>query len=428
MVLGVGEYGIHAGSVSGAQARHYTPCRPGSCPAALITYTRRTVKALLAAFCCLVLALSAGSLHARAPAGDAELERQLAALRARIGEIEQAQRQAAEQRDRESRALRAAESAVARQAASLEATRNERRAVGARRDALAARRAALAAGLEADSAALGAELRSAWMAGGEPRLKLMLSQRNPADLGRMLTWYGYLARDRAGRITTLRERLAELAEVGRQLEAESRRLAEAEERQAEAVAALDAARAERAATVSGLEADLGRRGREAERLREEAAALEKLLEDLRAAVADLPIPDAAPFVEQRGRLSWPVQGRLSRDFGERRGEGPRSNGVLIAAERGTEVKAIWHGRVAYADWLPGLGLLLILEHGEGYMSLYGHNEVLFSAVGDWVAAGQVLSRVGDSGGRDQAGLYFEIRSGARPENPQRWFSGRLPRQ
>jgi septal ring factor EnvC (AmiA/AmiB activator) len=116
-----------------------------------------------------------------------------------------------------------------------------------------------------------------------------------------------------------------------------------------------------------------------------------------------------------------------RDFGDQRGSGPKSNGVLIAAERGAEIKAVWHGRVAYADWLPGLGLLLILEHGDGYLSLYGHNEVLFSAIGDWVSAGEVLGRAGDSGGRDRAGLYFEIRNGSKPENPNRWFSGRLPR-
>jgi len=286
-------------------------------------------------------------------------------------------------------------------------------------------RATLAAGLEADSAALAAELRAAWMAGGEPRLKLMLSQEDPAWFSRMLTWYGYVARERAGRVALLRERLAELADVGRQLEAAGARLAAAEARQAEAVAALDEARANRAGTVSQLDADLVRRGREAERLREEAAALERLIEELRVAVADLPALDSAPFSAQRGRLAWPVQGILARDFGTRRGEGPRSNGVLIAADRGAEVKAVWHGRVAYADWLSGLGLLLVLEHGDGYMSLYAHNEVLFSAVGDWVSAGQVLGRVGDSGGRDQAGLYFEIRSGAKPENPAPWFASQL---
>jgi murein hydrolase activator len=384
------------------------------------------VKAAIAAPLVVILLVLAGGAADGAGAQDAEAERQLEALKARISAIEQAQRSAAQERDRESRALREAETAVAREARALEATRRERLAVVARRDRLADRRTELAAGLEADSAALATEVRAAWMAGGEPRLKLMLSQRDPAELGRMLTWYGYVARERAGRVERLREALAELAAVSRQLDAESVRLAAAERRQAEAVAALDEARATRARAVAELDADVARRGREAERLREEAAALEQLIEELRAAVAELPIVDAAPFAAQRGRLAWPVQGVLARDFGARRGEGPRSNGILIAAERGTDVKAVWHGRVAYADWLPGLGLLLVLEHGDGYMSLYAHNEVLFSAVGDWVSAGQVLGRVGDSGGRDQAGLYFEIRNDTKPENPGPWFSGRLP--
>lgn len=376
---------------------------------------------------CLValLAVPAGHDAGVARAQDADAARQLEALKARISAIEQAQRQAAQQRDQASRALREAETAVARQSRALEETRRERQAVAARRDALAGQRATLAAGLEADSAALAAELRAAWMAGGEPRLKLMLSQQDPAEFGRMLTWYGYMARERADRVASLRERLSELAEVSRRLETEGARLAAAEARQAEAVAALDEARTTRARTVSGLDADLARRGQEAERLRQEAAALEQLIEELRAAVVDLPAAEGAPFATQRGRLSWPVEGVVARDFGARRGEGPQSNGVLIAAERGTEIKAVWHGRVAYADWLPGLGLLLVLEHGDGYMSLYAHNEVLFSGVGDWVSAGQVLGRVGDSGGRDQAGLYFEIRSGTKAENPGPWFSTQL---
>lgn len=385
------------------------------------------MRTVISAWGVVIFLLLGGLGPAGAGARDGDMERQLEALKARIAVIEQAQRQAAERRDQASRALRDAETEVARQSRALEAMRTERRAAVVRRDALAARRAELAAGLEADTEALAAELRAAWMAGGEPRLKLVLSQRSPAELGRMLTWYGYLARDRAGRVAQLRERLAELAAVGRQLEAESARLAAAEARQAEAVAALDEARVERARTVAGLDDDLARRGQEADRLREEAAALEQLIAELRAAVVDLPVPADTPFAAQRGRLAWPVEGALARDFGQRRGEGPRSNGVLISAERGTEVRAVWHGRVAYADWLPGLGLLLVLEHGDGFMSLYGHNEVLFSVVGDWVTAGQVVGQVGDSGGRDRAGLYFEIRSGTTPQNPNTWFSGNLKR-
>jgi murein hydrolase activator len=392
-----------------------------------IPYTRATVNPLRAASVTLLLALLAASGPAGA-ADDAEAERKLQALKSRIAAIERDQRRDAERRDAESKALRGAETAVARQAQALEDTRRERSVVAGRRDALEARRAETAAGLGADTEALATELRAAWMTGGEPRLRLLLSQEDAGEMGRMLTWYGYLARERAGRIVLLRERLAELAELGRELEAENARLAAVERRQAEAVNALETARAERArrrrragfgpgAAGPGGRAPAGRR-------RGPGKADRKL----RAAVADLPMPsEAGPFPAQRGRLSWPAEGTMLRNFGERRGEGPKSNGVLIGAERGAEVRAVWHGRVAYADWLPGLGLLLILEHGDGYLSLYGHNEVLFSAVGDWVAAGQVIGRAGDSGGRDRAGLYFEIRNGARPVDPNGWFARRLTR-
>jgi len=369
------------------------------------------------------LLLAAGPLPAEED--EATAERRLELLKSRIEDIERAQQQAVEQRAREQQALREAETAVAGRAAELEQTRRARRAVAERRDGLADRKAVLAGELADDSEALGRELRAAWTAGREPRLKLMLNQEDPARLGRMLAWYRYLAGERAARIDHLRERLSELAEVTRQLETERDRLRAAEARQAEAVEALEAARDSRARAVAELDAGLARRDEQAERLREEAASLERLIEELRAAVADLPIPDAAPFDARRGRLDWPVDGKLARDFGERRGEGPASNGVLIAADRGAEVKAVWHGRVAYADWLPGLGLLLVLEHGDGYMSLYGHNEVLFSGVGDWVEAGEVVGQVGDSGGRSRAALYFEIRSGTAPENPQAWFSEAL---
>ena len=369
----------------------------------------------------LLLAFHAATGPATATDREAEISRQLEALKARIAGIEDAQRQSMARRDQASAALRDAENAVASQSQALRETRRERDALETRRDELAVQRGELAAGLEADTEALAAELRAAWMTGGEPRLRLLLSQQDPDELGRMATWYGYFARDRAARVELLRERLAELAAVGQQLDEARQRLAAAETRQAAAVAALDAARVARAQALAELDADVARQDEAAARLREEAAALETLLEELRSAVADLTMPDVAPFAGQRGRLEWPVEGSVSRRFGERRGEGPPSNGVLIRAQRGTDIQAVWHGRVAYADWLPGLGLLLVLEHGDGFMSLYGHSEVLYRAVGDWVAAGEVLGQVGDSGGRDAAGLYFEIRNGAQPENPAAWL-------
>ena len=137
-------------------------------------------------------------------------------------------------------------------------------------------------------------------------------------------------------------------------------------------------------------------------------------------MSDLPPTGGQAFEKVRGRLAWPVAGKLTARFGQARGGGLKWNGVMIEAPRGTAVKALYDGRVAYADWLPGMGLLVIVDHG-GYMSLYAHNEQLYKAAGDRVTGGEAIATVGDTGGRSQPGLYLEIRRGAKPLDPIPWF-------
>ena len=132
------------------------------------------------------------------------------------------------------------------------------------------------------------------------------------------------------------------------------------------------------------------------------------------------------FARLRGKLAWPVSGHLVARYGEARAGGVRWDGVLVATERGTPVKAVCAGRVIYADWLPGLGLLAIVDHGDGYLSLYGHNERLYKAAGDAVAAGDTLAAAGDSGGSSRPELYFEIRKGGKPVDPRPWFKASDP--
>jgi septal ring factor EnvC (AmiA/AmiB activator) len=377
----------------------------------------------------LLLLLVVPGLAPCAPAmADSDLpEKKLEALRERISRLEASIREDNQARQEHSAALRNAEKAAAEAARALAQTRQAREVSARRLAELSARRRQLQSDLERDREALGAEVRAAWLAGNQPRLKLVLSQQDPAGLGRMLAWYGYVARDRAERIGAARERLVELVRVVADVDAERRRLADLEARQAAELQAERAARDERSRVVAALDASLAESGAEVARLREEAQVLERLVEELHSAVVDLPVPQDGPFAAQRGKLAWPVSGVLVRDFGERRGKGPRSTGVLLGVPRGTEVKSVWPGRVAYADWLPGLGLLAILDHGDGYMSLYGHNEVLFTTVGDWVGQGEIIARAGDTGGREQAGLYFEIRRGRDAENPHRWFASRVSR-
>jgi murein hydrolase activator len=141
----------------------------------------------------------------------------------------------------------------------------------------------------------------------------------------------------------------------------------------------------------------------------------------------VPRPDTnTAFGRLRGKLAWPVGGRLVARFGETRAGGLKWDGVVVAAERGAPVKSVAPGTVLYADWLPGLGLLTIVDHGEGYLSLYGHNDRLYKAVGERVAAGDALAAAGDSGGRARPELYFEIRKEGRPVDPRPWFRSTNP--
>ena len=154
--------------------------------------------------------------------------------------------------------------------------------------------------------------------------------------------------------------------------------------------------------------------------------LEKLLRELRTAMERFPLEGNDVFVRLRGKLAWPVSGRLVARFGDARAGGVHWDGVLVATERGAPVKAVCQGRVIYADWLPGLGLLTIVDHGDGYLSLYGHNERLYKAAGEPVTAGEPIAAAGDSGGSSRPELYFEIRKGGKPVDPRPWFRAANP--
>ena len=139
-------------------------------------------------------------------------------------------------------------------------------------------------------------------------------------------------------------------------------------------------------------------------------------------MSDYPITSEEPFSTLKGNLTWPIAGSLIYDFGQPRAGGLKWNGVVLSAPRGQEVRVIYHGRVVFADWLAGMGLLVIVDHGDNYMTLYGYNETTLKSAGDWVAPGDVIATVGDSGGQQQTGLYFEVRQGAKPMNPRTWVS------
>lgn len=356
----------------------------------------------------------------------AETEAQLARIRAEIDRIrDQVGRDAAE-RDRLTRELRAAEKSVAAARAGLDDLRKERAERRARKTEIEAQSRERQRALDAERAALAGQMRAAYLIGREEPLKLLLNQRDPARAGRMFAYYGYFGRARAEQIDRIREHVASLEELERELEAEDARLQDLEARQQREVATLEAARSERGAVLARVQSESRSRVASLERLRRQQSALEKLLRELRRTVERYPTDSKDPFVRLRGKLGWPVAGRVVARFGETRAGGLKWEGVLLAAERGAEVRSIYHGRVVYADWLAGLGLLVIVDHGGGFMSLYGHNDAIFRKVGERVTAGDALASVGDTGGRPRPELYFEIRRNAQPVDPRPWFRTPTP--
>jgi septal ring factor EnvC (AmiA/AmiB activator) len=376
--------------------------------------------------CLVLLGVLASTMAETANARDGDPEAELEGLRKRIESLQSELERDADRKRKESARLRAEDKRVSAAANLLAETKNQLAASKSRQRAMLAERETLADRLGMHRDVLSAQARAAYIGGRHQRLKLALNQQDPATLGRMMVYYRYLSENRAQSIAEVSDELERLAEIELGLAAEARELEKLEESRAQELGDLESARAQRRELIASIDQDLKRRGDEMGRLQQDQKDLEKLIEELQKALAELPGTSREPFAEQRGKLAWPVAGRLLSDFGQPRAGGSlKWNGVLVGTERGAEVRAVYHGRVAYADWLPGLGLLTVVEHGDGYISLYGHNETLFRNVGEWVQPGDVLATTGDSGGRSGSALYFEIRKGARPQDPHRWFGSRL---
>jgi septal ring factor EnvC (AmiA/AmiB activator) len=356
----------------------------------------------------------------------AQKEAELRKVNSRIEKVRKEVNADIERRDRLSVELRDSELGVQEARKRLDEVRAMRIASEARLRNLEREQAALEREIDAERGALAGELRAAYVNGREEELKLLLNQEDPARFGRMLQYYGYFGRARAERIGSIEQKLGQLAELKQTIAAEHERLRELETRQEREVGALRAAQDKRTRAVQAIEGQIKTKGGELQRLETQARSLEQLIAKLRKALEDVPVAKQAPFEPLRGKLPWPVQqGRVLARFGQPRAGGSlRWQGMLIGTERGARVRAPFAGRVVYADWLPGMGLMIVLDHGGGYMSLYGHNEQLFRKVGESVTSGDVVGAVGDTGGHNQPALYFEVRRGRQPVNPENWLQRR----
>ncbi len=265
---------------------------------------------------------------------------------------------------------------------------------------------------------LAKQLRSAYTTGQHDYLKLLLNQEQSEKIQRTITYYQYMNKARINEIEKFQATIAQLMIVSTQHQEQVEHLQNLKQSQQKQRAKLSENKKNRSKTIALLGKKLLSSKQQLAKLKADeanlAAALQKITELIRAEI------DLTGLSKLRRKLTWPVKGRLLRSFGSKKQGYLKWKGVLLGAPIGRQVQTIHKGTVLFSDWLKGYGLLTVIDHGNGYMSLYAHNQTLLKSVGDQVETGEPIALVGQSGGQNQAGLYFEIRHQGKAVNPKLW--------
>ena len=385
-----------------------------------------------------------------------DAERKLEKIKRELTSVAAERRQLEGQRGDASRQLRGADEKVGQSNRSLRETETRLLREQATLADLRQRREAVQGNMGARRAELARLLRAAYAQGGNAPLKALLAQDRVADTSRVLTYHRYAQQDRARRIATLTAELRALDTLERDITARQAQLDSTRRQQRHQHGQLEQDRQARVALVAQLDARYQDRSSREHALGRDARGLEQLLRKLRAAAAreaqrkavaatkavkaardavdnskprtSARPPSTRPPVQmasapalQVGGLGWPVSGALLAGYGGTMPDGRSSEGMLIGAGAGSSVKAVADGQVVYAGWMTGYGLLMIVDHGSGYMSLYAHNDALLKDVGATVRRGESVGTVGNSGGQGRPALYFELRRNGQPVNPTTWL-------
>jgi septal ring factor EnvC (AmiA/AmiB activator) len=389
---------------------------------------RPLLRCSLIVICSLAAALSlfAGAVaQAAAPAADAKAKAaELEQLRTRLKELRSGLAEARGRQGSVQEQLRQSEQEIGRATRELARIDQDLATGTARLTTLQDQEQTQQAVIAAQRAGLANQVRAAYLLGRQEPLKLLLNQEDPARLDRALAYYGYLNRARVARIAAVQAQVQALKTLETQIMQENSHLQELRAQQVVEAESLRNTRQERQALLAAVSAEIQDKGTQITRMEQDERGLQNLLQDLQQALADFPDTAAAnsqPFARLKGQLPLPVRGRVATRFGATRGEGmPPAHGLLIEVSEGSAVRAVARGRVAFADWLRGFGLLIIIDHGGGYMSLYGHNQSLYKDTGETVTAGETIASAGASGGQAQNGVYFEIRQQGQPVDPLAW--------
>ncbi|MCR8923034.1 peptidoglycan DD-metalloendopeptidase family protein [Dasania sp. GY-MA-18] len=266
------------------------------------------------------------------------------------------------------------------------------------------------------------QIRSAFQIGQQKKLKVLLNQEDPEKLSRALAYYDYFNRARAQQVSAYADTIANINKLEPAIQQKTETLKQAKAQLQQEHKALLSNKSTREQSLAKINSSIKSKHQHLSKLNQDRAELERLIEAVEQTIANISIPtDYRPFAQLKGKLPWPLVGKASNSFGSRRSNSElRWQGVNIRANAGSSIKAIHHGRVVFSDWLRGYGLLIIIDHGDDYMSLYGHNQSLLRETGDWVSSGEIIATTGNSGGQQQSGVYFEIRHNGKPSNPALW--------
>ncbi|EDY87092.1 membrane-bound metallopeptidase [gamma proteobacterium HTCC5015] len=356
-----------------------------------------------------------------------ETERKLEEVREEINDLMEDIEDAREDKSDTEQALFKAEQALGNVRKKLASLNGDIDANKSRLNRLETQQSDLQRELASQKQRLANQIRASYISGQREQLKLILNQEDPATLSRIATYYDYLNRARSEHIEEARETLHSLAQVEREIEHENQQLVKLVQQHDRERERLSKHRTSREKALVAVRSQLKQSGRTLSRLRGDEERFEALLKSLSNLLADIPDAPSAqiPFKKLRGNLGWPTQGELSHRYGEPRSPGGlKWQGVLLKAPAGNEVRSVSSGRVAFADYFQGFGLIVIVDHDDGYISLYGHNRLLYVSTGDWIERGDVIAEVGDSGGLERSALYFELRHRGQPIDPAGWLAKR----
>lgn len=385
--------------------------------------SRSNPSTILALALALAAACALPAPPARAETPPADETKRLEDLRERIESLEGDLGKSRTQRKEAHAQLREVERRIGGIAARIRQIAREEQEIRQRLEELAERERQLEARLAQHHDALERQVRSRYAQGGQGYLRLLLNQNDAGQIGRNLVYYRYLSQAHFAGIEAIEEDKARLDELRAQSQQRRDELLATGALLAEQRQSMAQEKSQRSGVLAELEQRIGSQKQKLEQMNADAARLEEVLRRLKAAPPPA-TPSKPPLVRGRGKLPWPVRGELLAGYGQPRNLGRlKWEGVLIGAAEGTEVVAIAAGRVVYADWLRGYGMLLIVDHGAGLFSLYGYNQELHKNAGDAVSQGELIARVGNSGGHDRPALYFEVRKDGKPSNPAAWCRG-----